>query len=84
MRDDNLVRPALTTRHRHAGEVDTRGDRPPRVVDAIPGPCLPSGIEALRLGPHAKVAAGDPLNLEGILTPEARISAQTRRLVAIG
>ncbi len=31
-----------------------------------------------------KVAAGDPLNLDGILTPEARISAQTRRLVAIG
>ncbi|MEO6463135.1 MAG: ATP-dependent DNA helicase, partial [Candidatus Eisenbacteria bacterium] len=31
-----------------------------------------------------RVAAGDPLNLEGILTPESRISAQTRRLVAIG
>ncbi len=31
-----------------------------------------------------RVAAGGPLNLEGILTPEARISAQTRRLVAIG
>jgi ATP-dependent Lhr-like helicase len=31
-----------------------------------------------------RVAAGDPLNLEGILTPESRIPAQTRRLVAIG
>ena len=31
-----------------------------------------------------RVAAGDPLNLEGILTPEPRIPAQTRRLVAIG
>jgi ATP-dependent Lhr-like helicase len=31
-----------------------------------------------------RVSAGDPLNLEGILTPDARISAQTRRLVMVG
>ena len=31
-----------------------------------------------------RLSAADPLNLEGILTPEARIPAQTRRLVAIG
>jgi ATP-dependent Lhr-like helicase len=31
-----------------------------------------------------RVAAGDPLNLEGVLTPEPRVPAQTRRLVAIG
>jgi ATP-dependent Lhr-like helicase len=52
---------------------------------------LPEAVELMRRlrrqgaapGP-LKVAAGDPLNLEGILTPESRISAQTRRLVAIG
>jgi len=35
-------------------------------------------------GRGLRVAASDPLNLEGILTPEARIPALVRRRVAIG
>ena len=34
--------------------------------------------------PELHVSAADPLNLEGILTPEPRVSAQTRRRVAVG
>jgi hypothetical protein len=33
---------------------------------------------------EVRVSASDPLNLEGILTPEARIPALTRQKVAIG
>ncbi len=56
---------------------------------------LPEAVEALRdlrrrgaldpaAGAAVRVAASDPLNLEGILTPEARIPALTRQRVAIG
>ncbi|MGH7726449.1 MAG: DEAD/DEAH box helicase [Candidatus Eiseniibacteriota bacterium] len=53
---------------------------------------LPEAVELLRrLRRRATppredmhVAAADPLNLEGVLTPDARISPQTRRLVRVG
>jgi len=77
--------------------MELRGDvRGGRFVQRFSGEqyALPGAVELLRslrrngaMGTPAealRVAAGDPLNLEGILTPESRIGAQTRRLVAIG
>jgi ATP-dependent Lhr-like helicase len=51
---------------------------------------LPEAVEALRAmrrrepGAPITVAAADPLNFQGILTPEERISPQTRRRVLVG
>jgi ATP-dependent Lhr-like helicase len=55
---------------------------------------LPEAVELLRdlrrkggrpLGsPPPAVTASDPLNFAGILTPEARVSSATRRLVSVG
>jgi ATP-dependent Lhr-like helicase len=48
-----------------------------------------SSIRAPRAGPSAadaaglRVSAADPLNLEGILTPEPRVSSQSRRRVQV-
>ena len=79
--------------------LELRGDvRGGRFVQRFTGEqyALPEAIEKLRelrrkkaLGPPEdatplRVAAADPLNLEGILTPEARIPALTRQRVAIG
>ncbi|HKY31279.1 MAG TPA: DEAD/DEAH box helicase [Candidatus Polarisedimenticolia bacterium] len=51
---------------------------------------LPEAVELLRrlrrreaMAPMA-VAAADPLNLRGILTPDPRVAAQSRRRVAVG
>jgi len=77
--------------------MELRGDvRGGRFVQRFSGEqfALPGAVELLRklrrngaMGAPAealRVAAADPLNLEGILTPDSRIPAQTRRLVAIG
>jgi len=77
--------------------MELRGDvRGGRFVQSFSGEqyALPGAVELLRglrrkgameaPAEALKVAAADPLNLEGILTPDSRISAQTRRLVAIG
>jgi ATP-dependent Lhr-like helicase len=79
--------------------LELRGDvRGGRFVQFFTGEqyALPGAIEQLRtlrrqkaLGPAddttpLRVAAADPLNLGGILTPEARIPALTRQRVAIG
>jgi ATP-dependent helicase Lhr and Lhr-like helicase len=44
-------------------------------ASSMAAPVPPAGL---------RVSAADPLNLEGVLTPEARIPAQTRRRVAVG
>ncbi len=55
------------------------------------GSPAPTENERARTGFHAdaapeglRVSAADPLNLEGILTPDPRISAQARRQVLVG
>ena len=41
-------------------------------------------LERQETGPRSvEVAASDPLNLQGVLTPEARIPAQARRRVQV-
>ncbi|MEM7199180.1 MAG: DEAD/DEAH box helicase [Planctomycetota bacterium] len=50
---------------------------------------LPEAVKLLRKqrqseGPSLEVAAADPLNLSGILTPDERVSPLTRRKVAVG
>ena len=51
---------------------------------------ISTGTELRRLrrpnpgaGAGIKLSAADPLNLEGVLTPEPRISPQTRRRVLV-
>jgi ATP-dependent Lhr-like helicase len=52
---------------------------------------LPEAVTQLRavrrkgdVGPPASVAAADPLNFRGILTPDERVSAATREMVKVG
>jgi ATP-dependent Lhr-like helicase len=51
---------------------------------------LPEAVELLRAVRRrgetqpVTVAAADPLNFQGILTPDERVSPQTRRRVAVG
>lgn len=42
-----------------------------------------SAQRALRVE-HRRVAAADPLNLRGILTPEERVTATARRWIEVG
>ena len=50
----------------------------------------PQAVELLRrlrrekTGEPITVSASDPLNLEGVLTPEPRVSSQARRRVRVG
>jgi ATP-dependent Lhr-like helicase len=52
---------------------------------------LPEAIEMMRrlrrtnrgAGSGLKLSASDPLNLDGILTPEARVPAQARRKILV-
>ena len=77
--------------------MELRGDvRGGRFVQRFAGEqyALPEAVETLRTlrrkhalapaGDPVRVAASDPLNLEGVLTPEARIPAIGRHRVAIG
>jgi ATP-dependent Lhr-like helicase len=72
---------------------EARGElRGGRFVDGLAGEqfALPEAIDALRAtrrsaapGERVEVSAADPLNLAGILTPGARISASGARRVAL-
>ncbi len=73
--------------------MELRGDvRGGRFVAGFAGEqyALPQAVELLRRlrnrvePPGVKVGAGDPLNLQGILTPEERIPSQARRRVKVG
>jgi ATP-dependent Lhr-like helicase len=77
--------------------LELRGDvRGGRFVQRFAGEqyALPDAVETLRTlrrrhalapaGDPVRVSASDPLNLEGVLTPEARIPAAGRQRVAIG
>ncbi len=81
----------LVRTYRHLELVgDVRGGR---FVQRFSGEqyALPEAVELMRrlrrrglaLATPLEVSAADPLNLEGILTPEARISAAQRRLVRV-
>jgi ATP-dependent Lhr-like helicase len=59
----------LMRRLRRGGKLEGRVDAEPTSGRELPG---------------THVAAGDPLNLEGVLTPSARVSAQARRKVLVG
>jgi ATP-dependent helicase Lhr and Lhr-like helicase len=73
---------------------ELRGDaRGGRFVQRFAGEqyALPDAVEMLRrlrrseggTGAGVKLSAADPLNLDGILTPEPRIPSQTRRRVLV-
>ena len=42
------------------------------------------GCPAIRAGGHVPVAAADPLNLRGILTPDERVPPMARKKVVVG
>ena len=65
---------------------DNTGCRGPRVSDTTaPAPRGLRVSDATSPAPRGlPVSAADPLNLEGILTPEPRIPAQARRRVVVG
>jgi ATP-dependent Lhr-like helicase len=73
---------------------ELRGDvRGGRFVQRFAGEqyALPDSVDLLRrlrrsekgAGAGARVSAADPLNLDGILTPEPRVSSQARRRVLV-
>jgi len=73
--------------------LELRGDaRGGRFVAGFAGEqyASPGAVELLRrvktrpAGEPAQVAAGDPLNLQGILTPDERIASSARRRVKVG
>ena len=73
--------------------LELRGDvRGGRFVAGFDGEqyALPQAVRLLRKvrreghGAHIEVEAADPLNLRGILTPDARISPTARQRVAVG
>jgi len=74
-------------------QMELRGEvRGGRFVGGFAGEqyALPEAVELLRrvrrqeATPPVTVAASDPLNLQGILTPAERVPAQTRRRVQVG
>ena len=78
---------------RNAGKAELKGEvRGGRFVAGFSGEqyALPEAVDLLRrlrrggARPRAKVGAADPLNLHGILTPDARVPAQARRRVEVG
>ena len=73
--------------------MELRGDvRGGRFVQRFAGEqyALPDAVDRMRRvrrsdpAVHLRVAAADPLNLRGILTPDERVPAHTRRRVEIG
>ena len=73
--------------------LELRGDvRGGRFVQRFSGEqyALPDAVDLMRRlrrsgrEVHANVSAADPLNLQGILTPDERVPSQTRRRVDVG